>query len=269
MKEKQEITQNIEDESVTPLICATTSTRRIKALQHVFEGTFPLIFVNGGDEEPEDPYRVVQQKANHAKREIDGKYQRYRILAADTQSKLPLTDKFGIFDWKLHGKPDEFLSVGKTFEGLWHCAQYDKDTVYSVRSATSLHDSNGNKVISERKMTIQLHPEVIEYLATTQGLEDYLLRFQQVYDSPMYRDNGHTVTPKDMCAGVSFPVLVMMDAVKGVDGKSLTSEMFKQTFYHVAVGIDTDILERISPGAKEKMNSWKWLDTVTEYCIQK
>lgn len=245
--------------------------------RHLFlKSSFSDINVQQVDVEPEPLYPDVEGVAQHkiltaltrlSAQFIDGCV----VFAADTRTETPKIDpKSGKTTIVSQGKPDNIDMLYETFAGLSATADDNHQPFYRVRSASSMLHLNGSathyNVVNHVEIT--LNRSAVNQLTTHGGMNRYLQAFNEFYSSPPYSTHGlPVVTPGDLSAGLSLPVLVKLGIVESVYGVSSASQMFRMALTHamhtVAVGVSTDLIAMFKPSVGDLMQKDnKWLHGV-------
>jgi|GEM_PF-6237297 len=263
---------------------ATTSNRRIEAIKHACPNV-QLYFMPGGEESKElCPEDIADQKAQKAKEMVaKDEYltwetlsffdpQRVGYLGADTVTCVPKRNSSESFH-EQQGKIDSLSQLFTTFLEMERGGGMKKEyRTYYIHSGTSFH--NGSAPEKRRlEVEVELSMNSVKRLASPEGREEYLQKFQQFYSLDMYKKIQSVITPWDLSAGLSLPVLESIGAIHSIDAVPHSDprypEIFRQALYTAAIGFHPDILNKIHPEASNRIKDWHWLRQVSDMSIHK
>lgn len=263
------------------VIYAGGSEKRRDVVAHLFPQAQVINYPGGDEEETADVRHVAQGKIRFVELSlstsatvVDQIGGPLGIVAADTRTLTPLLNPDGRVRWVSRGKPKDHGQVFTRFIEMMQVEVLGYDPVYAVQAATVYKDmDSGICLEGEALVSVTIDRRTARQLATSAGFGMYLTEFNRFYQSPPYRDNGYRpIAVTDLSAGLSLPVLFRLGAVSAIDGVTLDQPTFTETFrrsmYHVAVGINPQVLHSVEPTVAARMNSWPWLNQVTEFCIK-
>lgn len=200
--------------------------------------------------------------------EYNGEYQ---VIGGDIQTAVPTIDHRPQHQsWRLqaHGKPAEVHQTQAYFEQMSHLDA----NLYRLFAGSSIVNYSQrvdgvNEVRANQAVTVYLRPEMVKFLATDHGFDQYLTDFAEFYQDNLPTPNSPLTTPQHVSAGFSLPVLIKEQAVAAIkfDGQkvdlSTASEDFlKKVIYTVAIGYSPKVLQEISPLAYQfTIDNWSWL----------
>jgi hypothetical protein len=249
------------------VIYAGTSKRREKLVRLCFPET-PVERMEIGPELKTDD--VVHVSSNKIKDVIENNYLHgdELIIAADTRTKIPeINDE----------RKAKFVSKGKpaTIQEIYNnLVAVSTKLTYQIDSGASTFHVNGKPTLLSTRDTCQinLRPEVLAFLITDEGFNQYLTTFEKFYESSAYSThNLEGVTPFDLSAGLSLPVLMQLNAVDSVHGIETSSQLFpevlKHAIYIAAVGIPSDILTPFGVDSDNIISDWVWLNAATKSAL--
>ena len=268
--------------SFKEIIYAGQSQRRHSFLLYLFP-KIPVVCVPAGPEEnTPDVTKIMRGKLTAVYTQEFAEPQnppegRIAILAAaDTRTSIPMADDLGNFAFISRGKPLSEEAVREIFTRMYHV--HEKVGVlpgYFVQSASGFLDTQtGQRVEAVSSTTVTLAPEVIKHIATEKGSEEYKKRFLLFYSGKTYADIGlQAISVTDISAGLSLPVLAQFDAISHINEVEPTDSSYpivlKQAIYNVAVGFAPRILIAFDSEIKQKIDTWPWLNQVTEQCLRR
>jgi hypothetical protein len=269
------------------VIYAGTSPRRFEALKFILPNTLIEKIPGGEERDIEDVTSIALDKADEAEKTLQERFRESSnaqpvesfsqifIISADARTKTPdATGDEHVYDWISKGKPQHACAVSQYFNDISQALRLKKPSCYSVDTATVLRTIKGpvrNETTSKHKLIVSLKHVSAHWLSTSEGFETYLRTFHDFYSSSEYHHMGPTMSPTDLSAGISLPVLIKLNAIEAINGVNQHDLLFEQTLkdaiYMVAVGINPSVLSKLNPYAKERIQDWPWLKQVTHHCL--
>ncbi len=258
---------------------ASTSKRRQQALEQI--PGLQIQSVPGGEEAQIDDvlsialqkitfaYPTLLQLCQNTNQVLDG------VVAADTHTVLGVLQISGHPSLRSEGKPTEVERVKQHFHAMATCARETGYGYYKVVSASAVQDAVGT--LAQLTTTkVALKQSGLTYLVSEQGFSEYLDQFSAFYCGSAYNSYGlHGVTPLDISAGISLPVLSKMRILESVGGVDLrTARMpeirlaLKLGVLNAAIGFAPEVLTRIQAQAMHYIMDWPWLNSVTDSCLE-
>lgn len=202
----------------------------------------------------------------------------YQVISADVRTETAAPKGNGSDQFINHGKPtsrdelkETFTQMAKSSKKMYRVLAGSQILTYQPRESTPLEFRN------QQEFEIVLSPEKLQELASNHGLDEYLEKFDQFYQSETYQNNNlPPISYQDISAGISLPVLIKGNYVDGVytNDQHLdlsnparlskkARKLLKKIIFGVAVGYSPHVLDKIYPGAhKFIIDNWKWLENV-------
>lgn len=205
----------------------------------------------------------------------------YQVIAADVRTETAAPSHNRANDQFIsHGKPENRDELKETFTKMARSSR----KMYRVLAGSQIlsyrpREDTPTDMRHQQEIEVILRPEKLQELTSDHGLDEYLEKFDQFYNSTAYRDNNLSpISFKDISAGISLPVLIKgnyVDAVnmndKHIDLNTSARlskkarKLLKKIIFGVAVGYSPHVLNQIYPGAYSFIiDNWQWLESVVE-----
>ncbi len=185
------------------------------------------------------------------------------VIAADTQTIVPVIDDIGAFKKEYKIKPTSEGEVLNLFSAL---SVLPLGPRYAVVAASASHDvgTGTRSLIHQDRTDIELDDSTTAYLASRRGFDDYRKLFAEFYGGQVYARNG--LPQIELCnisSGLSLPVLTKIGAVKEIDGVEISKRdefnaAFQKALHVVAIGINPELFRGYS------LVECEWVSEVTD-----
>jgi len=269
------------------IIYAGTSPRRLAFLHDAFYplGTRIVSTPGGREEYIDDVIAIAEGKINFAL--VNGEGVRELLLAKNPkQNQSPniiiasdvLTRPLMMYSLDriptaiIRRKPRGTEEIRKTFSRIHRAAGY-ADPFYSVESGTCIRKKTQPDAKKLDHTTVLLDTQRIDHFRTVRGFEEYEEAFYRFYSSEQYSYDGRHPMPRiiDIAGGLSLSVLLLENAVLGIDGVERENPQFRQTakraLFKVLIGFSPDLLREYKSDIDEFIDSWPWLERTTAIAL--
>lgn len=202
----------------------------------------------------------------------------YHVIAADVRTETAAPKEKNVDQFINHGKPTSREELKETFSQM----AKSSSKMYRVLAGSQIltyqpNETSPLEVRHQQEFEIMLSPEKLSELASNHGLDEYLEKFDQFYQSETYRHNNlPPISYQDVSAGISLPVLIKGNYVdhvymnkehlnfnKQIRLSKNARKLLKKIIFGVAVGYSPYVLDQIYPGAyKFIIDNWNWLESV-------